>query len=160
MHAPVDSTAPVAALFPPREERVRWDDYLTRELLSANERIAAGPVVPTLDMKQLRSELAEFDFVAPRKLDELLPWTSRSPGKRDGAFHLRWVGGELHRGLVCAHARQRTIRDRRCAVLQRSAAVLHIARESPRMGEDRPSGGNRSLGGSPGADRRNGPHGC
>ncbi|HEY2854867.1 MAG TPA: aminotransferase class V-fold PLP-dependent enzyme [Gemmatimonadaceae bacterium] len=75
MHAPADSTAPVASLFPPREERVRWDDYLTRELLSANERIAAGPVVPTLDMKQLRSELAEFDFVAPRKLDELLPWT-------------------------------------------------------------------------------------
>ena len=75
MHAPADSIPPVAALFPPREERVQWDDYLTRELLCANERIATGPVVPTLDLRKLRSELAEFDFVMPRPLDELLPWT-------------------------------------------------------------------------------------
>lgn len=70
-----DSIPPVAVLFPPREERVGWDDFLTRELLSANERIASGPVVPTLDITQLRSELAEFDFGTPRTLDELLPWT-------------------------------------------------------------------------------------
>lgn len=75
MQASAESTPPVAALFPPREERVQWDDYLTRELLCANERIAAGPVVPTLDLKKLRAELAKFDFVTPRPLDELLPWT-------------------------------------------------------------------------------------
>jgi hypothetical protein len=68
-------TPPVAALFPPRDERVQWDDYLTRELLCANERIASGSVVPTLDVARLRSELAEYDFNSPRTLDELLPWT-------------------------------------------------------------------------------------
>jgi len=75
MHAPADSIPAVASLFPPREERVQWDDYLTRKLLDANERIAAGPVTPTLDVTKLRSELAEFDFAAPRPLAELLPWT-------------------------------------------------------------------------------------
>jgi glutamate/tyrosine decarboxylase-like PLP-dependent enzyme len=67
--------APVPALFPPKDERVRWDDYLTRELISANERVARGSVVPTIDMAALRSQLAEFDFSAPRALDDLLPWT-------------------------------------------------------------------------------------
>jgi aromatic-L-amino-acid/L-tryptophan decarboxylase len=66
---------PVQALFPPREERVRWDDFLTRELLCANERIACGSVVPTIDMAAFRSQLADFDFDAARPLDELLPWT-------------------------------------------------------------------------------------
>src|SRR5436305_8613835 len=45
---------PVAALFPSRDERVRLDDYLTRELLLANERIADGCVVPTIDMLEFR----------------------------------------------------------------------------------------------------------
>jgi aromatic-L-amino-acid/L-tryptophan decarboxylase len=66
---------PVASLFPPHEERVRWDDYLTRELLCANERVACGSVVPTIDMTALRSQLRAFDFREPRALDELLPWT-------------------------------------------------------------------------------------
>ena len=66
---------PVAALFPPRAERVRWDDYLTRELLAANERVARGSVVPTADMNALRAQLASVDFTTPRPLAELLPWT-------------------------------------------------------------------------------------
>lgn len=71
-----DPLAPVAALFPPRDERVRWDDFLTRELLRANERIACGPVVPVIDIAALRSRLADdFDFQSPRPLEELLPWT-------------------------------------------------------------------------------------
>ena len=70
-----DPMPPVEALFPSHAERVRWDDYLTRELLCANERIARGSVVPTIDMARLRSELADFDFQTPRALDELLPWT-------------------------------------------------------------------------------------
>ena len=70
-----DSTPPVAALFPPRAERVKWDDYLTRELLCANERVARGSVVPTIDMGELRAQLAAFDFQSPVALDELLPWT-------------------------------------------------------------------------------------
>jgi aromatic-L-amino-acid decarboxylase len=75
MHGTEDLIPPVAALFPPRDERIHWDDYLTRELLCANERVARGSVVPTIDMATLRSELAEFDFRTPRALDELLPWT-------------------------------------------------------------------------------------
>jgi glutamate/tyrosine decarboxylase-like PLP-dependent enzyme len=66
---------PVASLFPRHAERVRWDDYLTRELLCANERIASGSVVPTIDMPGFRAELTAFDFETPRPLDELLPWT-------------------------------------------------------------------------------------
>ena len=75
MSAGDQPTAPVAALFPPHPDRVHWDDYLTRELLRANERIASGSVVPTIDMAAFRAELAAFDFQTPRQLDELLPWT-------------------------------------------------------------------------------------
>jgi aromatic-L-amino-acid decarboxylase len=53
----------------------RWDDFLTRELLSANERVAEGSVVPTIDFDAFRAQLAAFDFAAPRSLDEVLPWT-------------------------------------------------------------------------------------
>jgi len=66
---------PVVALFPSHADRVRWDDYLTRELLCANARVAGGAVVPTIDMTALRSQLALIDFHAPRGLEELLPWT-------------------------------------------------------------------------------------
>jgi len=64
----------VSALFPAREVRERWDDFLTRELARANERIAAGSVTPTLDLAAFKRELAGFDFRTPRALDELLPW--------------------------------------------------------------------------------------
>ena len=70
-----DPAPPVPALFPPQSERDRWDAYLTREMARANERIARNPVVPTIDMTRLRTELAAFDFAEPRGLDELLPWT-------------------------------------------------------------------------------------
>ncbi len=53
----------------------RGDDFLTRELLSANERVARGSVVPTLDFDAFRAQLAAFDFGAPRPLDETLRWT-------------------------------------------------------------------------------------
>ena len=49
---------PVATLFPSRAERERLDDKLTRDLPSANERIAAGSVVPTLDFDAFRVELS------------------------------------------------------------------------------------------------------
>lgn len=70
-----EMTPPVTTLFPSHAERVRWDDYLTRELLCANERIACGSVVPTIDMTAFRAELGAFDFQSPRSLDDLLPWT-------------------------------------------------------------------------------------
>jgi glutamate/tyrosine decarboxylase-like PLP-dependent enzyme len=66
---------PPSALFPQPEDRERFDDFLTRELMRANERIAEGSVMPTLDMPGFRRELSGFDFRAPRALDEVLTWT-------------------------------------------------------------------------------------
>lgn len=66
---------PVPALFPDRETRERVDDLLTRELASANERIAVGPVTPRLDMAKFRQELAAYDFEVPRATDEVLAWS-------------------------------------------------------------------------------------
>lgn len=66
---------PAAALFPPRAERERLDDWLTRALPRANERIAAGPVVPSIDFAAFRAELAGFDFREPRPIEEVLDWS-------------------------------------------------------------------------------------
>ncbi len=66
---------PVEPLFPAREARQRLDDWLTRELASAEERIPQGPVMPDLDMEAFRRELAAFDFDEPRPMKELLDWT-------------------------------------------------------------------------------------
>lgn len=73
MHSGVP--APPASLFPGPEERLRWDDALTRELLRAAERVERGAVAPTFDLAKFRSELAGFGFMAPRGLEDLLPWT-------------------------------------------------------------------------------------
>ncbi|MGA2366833.1 MAG: pyridoxal-dependent decarboxylase, partial [Steroidobacteraceae bacterium] len=77
MSLPDGVPAPVPALFPSREIRERLDDWMTRELASANERIAHGSVVPTLDMVAFRQELAAFDFLTPRPIEPLLAWTVR-----------------------------------------------------------------------------------
>jgi len=66
---------PVAALFPDAAARDSADALLTRALAQALRRVADGPVVPTLDMAALRTELEGFDFQRPRPLDELLRWT-------------------------------------------------------------------------------------
>lgn len=71
----IELPPPVSALFPPRDDRERLDDMLTRELADANERIARGSVVPTLDIDELRRSLAAFDFGEPRSLRDVLPWT-------------------------------------------------------------------------------------
>lgn len=63
------------ALFPPAQDRERWDDFLTRELVRANERIAEGSVMPTFDIAAFRRELADFDFETPRPQGPLLSWT-------------------------------------------------------------------------------------
>src|SRR5229473_2900478 len=65
----------VSALFPSREDRERWDDFLTHELARADERVVQGSVTPTLDPICFRSELAGFDFQEPRPLGDLLSWT-------------------------------------------------------------------------------------
>ncbi|HEX8781913.1 MAG TPA: pyridoxal-dependent decarboxylase [Steroidobacteraceae bacterium] len=69
------SDPPNAALFPARTERQRIDDYLTRALALADERVCAGSATPTLDMEAFRRELESFDFGTPRPLTELLDWS-------------------------------------------------------------------------------------
>src|SRR5512146_2716153 len=66
---------PVAALFPGRAARETVEDYLTRALADAAERVLRGPVMPDIDMTALRRELAAFDFAQPRPLGELIDWT-------------------------------------------------------------------------------------
>lgn len=86
MSVDADLPAPVAALFPPRAVRERLDDLLTRTLAAAGERIARGPVMPTLDMAQFRSALARFDFAAPRDLEGLIGWVTTQ--LEHGAVHM------------------------------------------------------------------------
>jgi len=78
--------APNEALFPPAAERERIDDYLTRELARAQERIAAGSATTTLDMEAFRRELAGFDFAVPRPLRAVLDWSI--PMLEHGCVHL------------------------------------------------------------------------
>jgi glutamate/tyrosine decarboxylase-like PLP-dependent enzyme len=66
---------PNAALFPTRAERQRIDDYLTRALALADERVCAGSATPTLDIEAFRRELESFDFAKAQPLTELLDWS-------------------------------------------------------------------------------------
>jgi aromatic-L-amino-acid decarboxylase len=81
-----DLPAPPQALFPPREMRTRVEDQLTRALADARERVLQGPVMPTIDRARLREELARFDFVTPRPLEELLAWTLQQ--MEQGVVHM------------------------------------------------------------------------
>jgi glutamate/tyrosine decarboxylase-like PLP-dependent enzyme len=63
------------ALFPTPARRRELSDLLTGELAAARERVAAGPVAPTIDLARFRHELAAFDFDATRPLEALLRWT-------------------------------------------------------------------------------------
>jgi glutamate/tyrosine decarboxylase-like PLP-dependent enzyme len=69
-----ETASRISPLFPAREDRDRWENFLTQALASAHERVVRGAVTPTLDPASLRQDLASFDFRAPRSLEELLPW--------------------------------------------------------------------------------------
>jgi glutamate/tyrosine decarboxylase-like PLP-dependent enzyme len=62
------------------------DDFLTRELAAANQRVVLGSVMPTLDMAQFRRELGEFDFERPRPMESVLGWSIRQ--LEQGAVHM------------------------------------------------------------------------
>jgi glutamate/tyrosine decarboxylase-like PLP-dependent enzyme len=63
-----------SALFPPPEDRTRVDDWLTRQLRDADNRVVAGPVTPDIDIVQFNDELAAFDFLRAQPLDDALAW--------------------------------------------------------------------------------------
>jgi homoserine O-succinyltransferase len=65
----------VGALFHDVERRQRTDDFLTRELASAHERVVSGPIRPGIDIEGFKTELERFDFAAGRDLGEVLDWT-------------------------------------------------------------------------------------
>ncbi len=68
------SLAPDPALFPPRGDRTRREDAITRILAEAGDRVAAGAVPPRLDLGTFRDSLAGFDFAAPVPEDSLTAW--------------------------------------------------------------------------------------
>lgn len=65
---------PVAALFPDRRLRESIDDHLTRSLAEAMARVLQGPVMPDIDMTELRRDLATFDFAKPKPIEALIDW--------------------------------------------------------------------------------------
>ncbi len=69
--------APVAALFPEAAEGLQTDDWLSRQIAAALNRVRQGPVMPSVDMRQFRRELAALDFAAPVAVPALLDWTIR-----------------------------------------------------------------------------------
>jgi len=65
---------PVAALFPDAASRERVGRWLTEALQAALERVQAGPVTPSIDLRKFHAELEAFDFNSPRPLQEALLW--------------------------------------------------------------------------------------
>lgn len=64
-----------SVLFPSRDQRALQDENLTALLTEVDQRIAAGPVTPTINLDHFKAELAAFDFSAPRALEDVLGWT-------------------------------------------------------------------------------------
>jgi glutamate/tyrosine decarboxylase-like PLP-dependent enzyme len=64
----------IPALFPQSSERDRIGRWLTEELEKALQRVQAGPVAPTVNIREFRAELDSFDFKTPRPLEDALRW--------------------------------------------------------------------------------------
>jgi aromatic-L-amino-acid decarboxylase len=64
----------MSVLFPDVAEGIRTDDWLTRQIAAALERVTHGSVMPTVDMPRFRQELAALDFASPVAAPELLEW--------------------------------------------------------------------------------------
>ncbi len=65
-------------LFPESTTRRRWQDHLSARLDDAARKVKSGAPVPSLDLATFRKELAEFEFVDPRDLGDVLEWTIRA----------------------------------------------------------------------------------
>jgi glutamate/tyrosine decarboxylase-like PLP-dependent enzyme len=63
------------ALFPAADERQLWDARLGDLLARAVGDIAAGSVIPTIDIARFRAELSDFTFAGPRAFEDVLGWT-------------------------------------------------------------------------------------
>jgi glutamate/tyrosine decarboxylase-like PLP-dependent enzyme len=63
------------ALFPSHFQRLIQDARLETMLAEVNQRVAAGPVTPAIDLAAFKAELAGFDFQRPREFEDVLGWT-------------------------------------------------------------------------------------
>lgn len=77
-------------LFPGQAERLRVENWLVQQLPPSLERIRSGPVRPARDRSSFEQELAAFDFIVPRPLEELLRWTLQA--MEHGVMHLTHPG--------------------------------------------------------------------
>ncbi len=66
--------APASALFPDAAARKAADEFLGAALQGALDRVAAGPVGPTMDLPAIRQALDRFDFAEPQDLSGTLAW--------------------------------------------------------------------------------------
>jgi glutamate/tyrosine decarboxylase-like PLP-dependent enzyme len=66
---------PGSKLFPDLNDRRFWDDRLTDLLWSAHERVAEGPVTPSIELEGFRQELRHFTFDGAADLEHVLSWT-------------------------------------------------------------------------------------
>ena len=72
----MDSEIPPApaGLFPTPAIDRQIHEWLTNHLSAAMERVAAGSVMPSLDLDRFRGELASIDFSEPRRPEVVLSW--------------------------------------------------------------------------------------
>lgn len=76
----------IDCLFPPVQDRLLFEDRLTRLLLSVSQRLPDSSVAPTLDMERFRIELAAFAFEESETLDTAAQWVVRQ--MEDGLVHV------------------------------------------------------------------------
>jgi glutamate/tyrosine decarboxylase-like PLP-dependent enzyme len=75
-----------SGLFPPAASRAVVGDRLSLALAAAETRICDGPVRAKTSHAENAEALRDFDFAAPRKIDEVLDWVIS--GMEHGAVHI------------------------------------------------------------------------
>ena len=87
MHEPSQFEFPEnSVLFPPADERRKWDDQLTDALADAEQRVSLCSVMPSLLAEDFRHGLDALDFETPMHFGRLLEWTIES--LQQGIVHI------------------------------------------------------------------------
>jgi glutamate/tyrosine decarboxylase-like PLP-dependent enzyme len=143
-------------LFPDAEERQRIDALLAASLDGLERRIAAAPVVPSLDHAAFRAELGAFDFETPQTPDMLLPWViDRLEHGLVQITHPRYFGlfnPAPNHPALCADRIANAFNPQLASATTSPAAVAieaHVIRAiAARAGMPQGSGGQFTSGGS------------
>jgi aromatic-L-amino-acid/L-tryptophan decarboxylase len=75
-----------SSLFPPRAERSLIDDECVGRLAAEHEHQRRGPVAPTFEITEIRSQPACFGFAGPRSRGQTLAWVIEKMGH--GSAHV------------------------------------------------------------------------